>query len=240
MNTALYYESKVDGVHRSSSFDGATICRDHGRMKRSGKILLIMAFVLLACLVVLVWLISRPERRDVATVTDTSHGASFEVNVEKPRTDRAFFGILPTKVEAKLFGVGELRFDQASPGAKVGTVAPNHLELSADGWDLLIETDGGDGRITQGTRLMFPIEIAEKLWTLRCRPADRATGYLHANRRAGSDELDGRFLVELARCEDAATGKILDTEAGASPGHAWPSAPLTLSGSFAGLPHGQG
>ena len=208
-------------------------------MKRSGKILLIIAFVLLVCVVVLVWQLSRPETRDVASVTDTSQGASFEVNVEKPRTDRAFFGILPTKVEAKLFGVGQLRFDQASPGAKVGTVAPNHLELSADGWDLLIETDG-EGHITQGTRLVFPIEIAEKLWTLRCRPADRATGYLNFKTRAGSDVLDGRFLVELARCEDAVTGKILDTEAGASPGHAWPQAPLTLRGSFAGLAHGRG
>ena len=208
-------------------------------MKRSRKILLFAAFALLACLVVLVWQLLRPERRDVASVTDTFQSPSFEVNVEKPRTDRAFFGILPTKVEAKLFGVGELRFDQASRGAQVGSVAPNHLELSADGWDLLIETDG-EGRITQGTRLVFPIEIAEKLWTLRCRPADRATGYLNANTRAGSNMLDGRFLVELARCEDAKTGKILDTEAGANPGHAWPSAPLTLSGSFAGVPHDRG
>jgi hypothetical protein len=209
-------------------------------MKRSLRILLITGFALLVCVVVLVWQLWLPETLDVASVTDTSQGASFEVNVEKPRTDRAFFGILPTKVEAKLFGVGELRFDQASPGAKVVAVAPNHLELSADGWDLLIETDGGEGRITQGTRLVFPIEIAEKLWTLRCRPADHATGYLHANTRAGSDVLDGRFLVELARCEDAVTGKILDTEAGASPGHAWPQAPLTLRGSFAGLAPGHG
>jgi hypothetical protein len=49
--------------------------------------------------------------------------------------------------------------------------------------------------------------------------------------------LDGRFLVELAACEDAGTGKILDTEAGGNPGDAWPSAPLTLRGSFEGLPH---
>ena len=48
--------------------------------------------------------------------------------------------------------------------------------------------------------------------------------------------LDGRFLVELARCENAETGKVLDTEAGGNPGDAWPSAPLTLRGNFAGLP----
>jgi hypothetical protein len=53
-----------------------------------------------------------------------------------------------------------------------------------------------------------------------------------------SDVLDGRFLIELAKCEDAATGKILDKEAGGNPGDAWPSQPLTLRGSFAGLPLG--
>ena len=211
-------------------------------MKRSGKILLIIAIALLACLVVFVWQLSRPDDPDErlrASITDTSQGPLFEVSVEKPRTDRAFFGILPTKLEAKVFGVDELRFDQRSRGAKIGSVAPNHVELSADGWDLLIETDG-EGRITPGTRLVFPIEIAEKKWTLRCRPADRATGYFQATTRAGSDVLDGRFLIELANCGDAATGKILDTEAGGDPGQAWPSTPLTLRGSFAGLPQGRG
>ncbi|MCA1614313.1 MAG: hypothetical protein LC800_09295 [Acidobacteria bacterium] len=51
--------------------------------------------------------------------------------------------------------------------------------------------------------------------------------------------LDGRFLVELAACVNVETGKILDTEAGGRPGDAWPSSPLTLRGSFAGLPHGR-
>jgi len=211
-------------------------------MKRSRQALLIIALVLITCFVVLVWIGSRsadPDEQLRTSLTDTTQGPLFQVNVERPRSDRAFFGILPTKVEAKLFGVGELRFDQASRGAKVGSVAPNHLELSADGWDLLIETDG-EGRITQATRLVFPIEIAEKKWTLRCRPADRATGYLQANPRAGSHMLDGRFLIDLANCADAVTGKILDTEAGGDPGQAWPSAPLTLRGSFAGLPYGRG
>ena len=211
-------------------------------MKRSGKILLIIAIALLACFVVLVWIGLRqddPDERLRASARDTSKNPSFEVNVERPRTDRAFFGILPTKLEAKLFGVDELRFDQRSRGAKIGSVAPNHVELSADGWDLLIETDG-EGRISKATRLVFPTEIAEKKWTLRCRPADRATGYLQATTRAGSDVLDGRFLIEFANCADAVTGKILDTEAGGNPGQAWPSSPLTLRGSFAGLPQGRG
>jgi hypothetical protein len=210
-------------------------------MKTSIKTtLIIIALALLLCLVVLVWFVSRPDERLGPSV---SGGPSFEVHVEKPRMDRFLGGILPTAVEAKLMG-DELRFDHASRGAKIGSVGHGRLELSADGWDLLIETDGKGG-IAAGTRLVFPIEIAEKKWTLRCRPADRAVGYLHASTRPSmsqsksSDVLDGRFLIELANCADAETGKILDTEAGGNPGDAWPSAPLTLRGSFAGLPPGR-
>jgi hypothetical protein len=213
-------------------------------MKKSIKTsLIIIGLVLLVGLAGLVWLVSRP---DEPIVSDKSR-PSFAVNVEKPRMDRFLGGILPTRLEAKLTG-GELRFDHASPGAKIGSVAHDRLELSADGWDLLIVTDE-KGLVTSGTRLIFPIEIAEKKWTLRCRPADQTVGYFEATRRPSmsqskssnvlaSDVLDGRFLIELAKCEDAATGKILDKEAGGNPGDAWPSQPLTLRGSFAGLPLG--
>jgi hypothetical protein len=207
-------------------------------MKKSIKTaLIIIVLVLVACLAGLVWLVLRPDEPATSGASATSQGMSFEVQVEKPRMDRFLGGILPTRIEAKLIG-GELRFDHASRGAKVGTIRPDRIELSADGWDLLIETDS-EGRIAPGTRLVFPIEIAEKLWTLRCRPADRPTGYLHGNARADPDVLDGSFLVELARCEDARTGKILDTEAGGNPGDAWPAAPLTLRGNFQGLPLGR-
>ena len=206
-------------------------------MKRSMKTsLIIIALALLICLAGLVWLVSRPNDPTAGIVSTTSPGPAFEVYVEKPRMDRFLGGILPTALEAKLIG-GELRFNHASSGARVGSVGPNRLELSADGWYLLIETDGKGG-IGEGTRLVFPIEIAEKMWTLRCRPADRATGFLNSSTRVGSDVLDGRFLVELDRCEDSKTGEILDTEAGGNPGDAWPSAPLTLRGSFAGLSPG--
>ncbi len=82
---------------------------------------------------------------------------------------------------------------------------------------------------------MFPIEIAGARYRLRCRPADRASGYLSATTRAGPGELGGSFLVELSACVNVETGKILDTEAGGRPGDAWPSAPLTVRGSFVGL-----
>jgi hypothetical protein len=208
-----------------------------GDMKTPVKTsLIIVALALLALIACLVWLVSRPDEPDAASVSDTSRGPSFEVHVEKPRMDRFLGGILPIKLEEKLLGGGELRFNHASRGAHVGSVGHDRLELGADGWNLLIETDG-EGRITPGTHLVFPIEIAEVKRTLRCRPADRANGYLHATTRAGSDVLDGRFLVELANCVNAETGKILDTEAGGNPGDAWPSSPLTLRGSFGGLPH---
>ena len=194
--------------------------------------LIIIALVLIVSLAGLVWLVSRPD--EIVVSSGTSRSPSFDVSVEKPRMDRFLGGILPTGLEAKLIG-GELRFHHASRGARVGRVGNDRLELSADGWDLLIETDGKGG-IAPGTRLVFPIEIAEKKWTLRCRPADPAVGFLDATKPAGSAEFDGRFLIELAKCEDAETGEILDTEAGGNPGDAWPSDPLTLRGSFAGLP----
>ena len=205
-------------------------------MKRSIKIsLIVVPLAVLACIAGLFWLVSRPDELDQQVgkrVSDTSQGPLFEVRVEKPRIDRFLYGILPTRLEEKLLG-GELRFDHASHGAKIGSVGHNRLELSADGWDLLIETDG-EGRIASGTRLVFPMELAEVQRTLCCRPADRATGYLRTNTRARSDVLDGTFRVELAKCENAETGKIIDTEAGGDPGQAWPSKPLTLRGSFVG------
>lgn len=205
-------------------------------MKKSMKrLLIIVALVLVASVVLLVRLAFRPADPLANSVSDASAGPVFDVNVEKPHLDRAFFGILPAKVEAKLFGVDELRFGHASRGAKIGNVGRDRIELGAEGWDLLIETNG-QGAIAPGTLLVFPIEIAEKQWMLRCRPAEQTVGFLEATKRPGSDVLDGRFVVELARCEDAKTGKILDTEAGANPGDAWPDSPLTLRGTFKGLP----
>lgn len=186
------------------------------------KSLIIIALALLAGLIVFGL---RRDEPAVTTGTDTSQGPSFEVRVEKPRIARPLFGILPTKLEEKLEAGGVLRFDHTSRGAKIGSVEHNHIELSADGWDLLIETDGG-GRIAPGTRLVYSMVLAEKQRRLRCRPADQATGYLRATTRAGTDALDGRFLVELATCENDETGKVIE----------WPPAPLTLRGSFKGLP----
>jgi hypothetical protein len=190
-------------------------------MKTSMKTsLIIIALVLLACLVVLR---SRSDEPFAASGSDTSQGPSFEVHVVKPLSAQPLFGLF------KLFGLlpdNELRFDQTSRGAEIGSVGPDRLELSADGWDLFIETDG-EGRVAPGTRLVFPIELGGRQVRLRCRPADGASGYLRTTTRAGSDELDGLFLVKLATCENAESGKAIE----------WPPAPLTVNGSFKGLPH---
>ena len=213
----------------------------HGMKKSIKTFLIVIALALVVGLSSLLWLITRPDDPVGANVSGTAGATSFEVRVDRPRMDRFLGGILPTKLENKLLG-GELRFDHASRGARIGRIAPGRIELSADGWDLLIETDS-EGKVAPGTRLVFPMEMAEVQRTLRCRPAENAVGYLRTTARANSNalgnQLDGSFLVELARCENAETGKIIDTEAGGDPGQAWPSDPLTLRGSFAGLPTGQ-
>ena len=193
-------------------------------MKISIKISLIIVVVaLLACLVVLV-LLSRPDEPVAESVLDASQGPAFEVRVVVPRLARPLGGILPDSLVRKLDGTpSELRFDHTSRGAQIGSVGHNRVELSADGWDLLIETDG-EGRVGPGTRLVFPLALGGTQLRLSCQPADRASGYLSTSKRPGSDELVGRFLVEFATCKNAESGKDIE----------WPPAPLTVRGSFAG------
>ena len=185
--------------------------------------LIVLALALLAGLVVFG---SRPDEPVAVSVSDTSRGPSFEVRVVKPRSARPLFGLLPNGI----FGLppDELRFDHASRGAEIGSVAPNRLELSADGWNLFIETDG-EGRVAPRTRLVFPMELVGRLRSLRCRPAEQASGHLRTSKGAGSDELDGQFLVKFPSCENAETGRDIE----------WPPAPLTVRGSFEGLPNGR-
>ena len=190
--------------------------------------LIIIALASLACLV---WLASRPGEPGEpagASVSETSRGPSFEVRVRMPRAGLPLGGLLPDWLVSRLDGTPrELRFDHASRGALVGSVGQDRLALGADGWDFLVETDG-EGRVAAGTRLVFPLSLGGRKVRLRCRPADGAAGYLRTTARAGSDDLDGRFLVELAACENAESGRAIE----------WPPAPLTVSGSFAGLPPG--
>ena len=197
--------------------------------------LIVVALALLACFVGLVWLGSRPDETDEtgervgASVSDTSQGPSFEVRVVVPRGGLPLGGLLPDWFVRKHdLTPRELRFDHTSSGAQIGSVENDRLELRADGWALFIETDG-EGRITPGTHLVFPLGLGGRRLRLDGRPADRATGYLDTTPRAGSDELGGRFLVELTTCKNAESGKTTN----------WPPAALTVSGSFKGRPPGR-
>jgi hypothetical protein len=197
-------------------------------MKKSMKTsLIIIALALLAGLVGLVWLGSRPDEPAetfAESASNTSQGPSFEVRVVMPRSGLPLGGILPDSLVKKLDGTPrELRFDHTSHGAQIGNVGSDRLELKADDWDLFIETDG-EGRVAPGTRLVFPLGLGGRQVKLNCRPAHRATGYFRTSTRAGSDELGGSFLFELAACKNAESGKDIE----------WPPAPLTISGSFVG------
>jgi hypothetical protein len=198
-------------------------------MKTSMKtwLIIIVGLALLAGVAVLTLRSRRDQPDDSvgANVSNTSGVPSFEVRVVVPRGGLPLGGILPNWFVRKLDGTPhEMRFDHTSRGAKIGSVARDRLEFTADGWDFSIATDG-EGRITPGARLVIDMALGGNKVKLRCRPANPGTGYLDTTARAGSDELSGRFLVELATCENAESGKLIN----------WPPAPLTVRGSFAGL-----
>jgi len=182
-------------------------------MSRSRTLLIVIALALLVGLAVIAL------RPDEPVAVSNSGSPAFDVRVVKPLLARPLFG---------LFGVlpsTDLGFDHTSPGAGFSRVGRDRLELNAQGWDLSIETDG-DGNVAPGTRLVFTLELGGRDQTLRCRPAVPAIGYLRNSTQAGSDEAGGRFHFELATCENARTGKVIE----------WPPAPLTVLGSFDRLP----
>jgi hypothetical protein len=189
------------------------------------KFLIIIALaLLLVCIVAL--RLRRDKPVGSSGVSETSRlaeGPSFEVQVEMPAFNS---GRAPWEIPGVILGYDHgPRFDQASPGAQVGKIALNHIELSADGgWDLLIETDG-QGRLAQGTHVAFPVKLGGRPLKFNCRPADLTVGYLHTTARMGSDELEGSFQLEVAICKNAVSGKTA----------AWPYYPLKVRGNFAGL-----
>lgn len=191
--------------------------------------LIIIALAIIALVACLVWLGSRPDKPGELVgeiASDTSGGPAFEVRVVVPRAGLPLGGILPDWLVKKHdLTPRELRFDHTSRGAQIVSVGHDRLELNAEGWELFIEADG-EGRVVPGTHLVFSTGLGGRQVRLDCRPADRATGYLQTTPRAGSDEFDGRFLVELASCKNADSGKGIE----------WPPAPLTVRGSFMGLP----
>jgi hypothetical protein len=193
-------------------------------MHREKILVIIIALaLLLACIVALR---VRKETHVGPSVSETSRligGPAFEVQVEMPAFNS---GRAPWELPGVVLGYDQgPRFDQASPGAQIGKTATDHIELSADGgWDILIETDS-EGRLTQGTHVAFPVKLGGRPLKFNCQPADPSVGFLNTKARAGSDEVEGSFQLEVAICKNAASGKTA----------AWPYRPLKVRGNFAGL-----
>ena len=160
----------------------------------------------------------RPDRPVATIVPGSSSGPSFVVQVIRPRLGLPLGGILPPR----LFGQeAHLGFDSTSAGAFIGSVGPGRLELGADAWDLVLVLDD-DGRVAVETQVVFEFAFEERLRRVRCRPSEPAVGAFSTTSLPESGGLSGSFDIELARCEDAKTGKPLG----------WPPKPLVLHGSF--------
>jgi hypothetical protein len=191
-----------------------------------GKKILVIIIALALLLAGVIALRLRREKPIAPRASETSRligGPAFEVQVEMPAFNS---GRAPWEIPGAILGYDHgPRFDQGSPGAQVGKVALDRIELSADdGWNLLIETDG-EGRLAQGTHLAFPVKLGGRPLKFNCRPANPTVGYLHTTARTGSDELEGNFQLEVAICKNAVSGKTA----------AWPYQPLKVRGNFAGL-----
>ncbi len=180
---------------------------------------LLAGFAVLVCSTLVAY---RPDRPVATIVPGSSSGPAFVVQIIRPRLGLPLGGILPPQ----LFGLeAHLGFESTSPGASIGSVGPGRLELGADDWDLVLVVDA-EGRVTPETQVVFELVFEERLRRVRCRPGDPAIGTLSTTVPAESGELSGSFDIELARCEDANTGKPLG----------WPPEPLLLHGSFDRLP----
>jgi hypothetical protein len=160
----------------------------------------------------------RPDRPVATIVPGSSAGPTFVAQIIRPRLGLPLGGVLPPQ----LFGFeAHLGFSSESAGASIRRFDTHRLELGADGWEVVIVLDG-DGRIAPETYVVFELLFEGQLRRVRCMPNDPAVGTLSTAPLAGSGEHSGNFDIELARCEDAATGIPLG----------WPPKPLVLHGSF--------
>ena len=180
---------------------------------------------MVAILVVLVGsslLVSRPDRPRPELRPGSSPGPAFFVQILRPRMGLPLGGLLPPS----LFGLeSRLGFESESPGASITSAGPRRIELAAEGWELLVVVDE-EGQVTNETWVSFELVFEERARRVIRRPGDPATGtFVITLQEEG--EIGGSFDIELARCEDANTGKAIG----------WPPQPLVLHGSFDRLPY---
>jgi len=189
-------------------------------MRRTKQLLIVIGLVLLAGAFLLLLLKWRSNRMNTLSLAGAPDG-SFVMQVEKPLLSlRA-----PWEVPRAVFGDRDpdLRLRDTSPGTKFGAVTAKHFELTADGdWDLVIESDG-QGRVTEGTRMVFPMAFGGSNHTFSCRHADSSVGYF--NTTARGDKLDGNFLLKLTQCKNMKSGKNTSG-----------LPPFPVRGNFKGLP----
>jgi hypothetical protein len=163
----------------------------------------------------------RQSRLDAPVALTASAGPAFAVQIWKPVMSGRPIWDSP----AAMFGLSdrEMRFDQTTPGARIGRISGHHLELDADGWQVIVKTND-DGRIAGGTTAMFPLDPANIKRGARCSVEERATGgYLRTAPHSGTNEIDGEFRVDFTDCIYVNTGR----------GSGWLS--LVVRGSFARL-----
>jgi hypothetical protein len=189
-------------------------------MRGKKKLLIIMGLALLAGIVTLLFLKWRSNQINILSLAAAPDG-SFVMQVEKPILSlRA-----PWEVPRAVFGDRDpdLRLKQTSPGVKFGAVTPQRFELTADGgWDLVIESDG-QGRVLEGTRLIFPISYGGASHIFSCPHADSNVGYFKTTARG--DKLDGTFYLRLTQC----TNFVSKKKTSGLP-------PFPVRGNFKGLP----
>src|SRR5437762_10689417 len=148
-----------------------------------GKKTLITIIALVLMLAVLLLLLRRRADQPATAGVASAQDGSFFVQVERP----ILSGRPIWEVPRAIFGDGdrELRFGDMSPGAKIGSVGSNRVELSADGWELVIESNG-QGRVSASTRLVFSLTLPGRKIPLKCQPAEPAEGYINTTAHAGS------------------------------------------------------
>jgi hypothetical protein len=191
---------------------------------RAGKKILLIVVGLTLLLAVIGLMLRRRSEQSVATSVANAPDGTFLIRVERPALSGRPIWESP---KAIFFGETDprLNFSDMSPGAKIGSVTPTHLEIIGDGgWGLVIESDS-QGRTLAGTRLAFPLTLGDRQLKLDCRPADAALGNFNAIARRDQDRLDGSFLLKLGQCKNAVSGK---NTAGLPV--------FTVRGSFKGLP----
>src|SRR5882724_370885 len=122
--------NRIQPTHRFYNSTGTAV------IMRGKKILvtIIALALLLACIVALRLRRDQPVAPRVSETSRLIGGPAFEVQVEMPAFNS---GRAPWEIPGVILGYDRgPRFDQTSPGAQVGKIASDHIELSSDGgWD---------------------------------------------------------------------------------------------------------